>query len=162
MFNKKGVFKNVGKLTGNYLWRSIFFNKVFNVFLITSILKSPTDFCQFYKVFENTFFTEYFWATAFELAWWSKKFNYVSLIFLNLQLNHALPDWSLSFWCNEVHLLMRKMSGVNSGTAIICEWNHREQVLTFFRTSVASEVALQESRGTFFGTFRCILGQLII
>ena len=58
-----------------------------------------------------------------------KKFNYVSLIFLNLQLYHAPPEWSLLFWCNEEHLLMKKMSAVSSGTAIICEWNQREQVL---------------------------------
>ena len=62
-----------------------------------------------------------------------KKINYVSLIFLNLQLNHAPPEWSVLFWCNEEYLLMKKMSGVNSGTAIICEWNQREYVLTFFR-----------------------------
>ena len=38
-----------------------------------------------------------------------KKINYVSLIFLNLQLCHASPEWSLLFWCNEEHLLIRKM-----------------------------------------------------
>ena len=44
------------------------FNNVFKVFLITSFLKTPTQvfFCQFYKIFENIFFTEYFRATAFE------------------------------------------------------------------------------------------------
>ena len=44
------------------------FNNVFNVFLITSFSKTPTQvfFCQFYEIFENTFFTEYFPATAFE------------------------------------------------------------------------------------------------
>ena len=48
---------------------------------------------------------------------------------------------------------MKKMSGVNSETAIICEWHQREHVLTFFRTKVASGVALQESSDLFFGTF---------
>ena len=43
-----------------------YFNNVLNVFLITSILKSLTDFCQFYEIFENKIFTEYFRATAFE------------------------------------------------------------------------------------------------
>ena len=66
VFNKKSVLKNFAKLTGNHLGRGLVFNNVFNVFLITSISKSPTDFCQFYEVFENTFFTEYFRATAFE------------------------------------------------------------------------------------------------
>ena len=40
-----------------------------------------------------------------------QKFNYISLIFLNLQLNHVPPEWSHLFWCNEGYLLMRKMSG---------------------------------------------------
>ena len=59
-----------------------------------------------------------------------KKFNYVTLIFLSLELYHAPPEWSLLFWCNEEHLLMKKMPWDNSGTAIICEWNQREHVLT--------------------------------
>ena len=62
-----------------------------------------------------------------------KKFNYVSPIFLNMQLYYAPPEWSLLFWCNKEYLLMKKMSAVNPGTRIICEWNHREHVLTFFR-----------------------------
>ena len=36
------------------------------IVLITSILKSLTDFCQFYEIFENKIFTEYFGATTFE------------------------------------------------------------------------------------------------
>ena len=66
MFNEKGVFKNFAKLTETHLWRSLFYNNVFNVFLITSFLKTPTQvfFCQFYEIFQNTFFTEYFGATA--------------------------------------------------------------------------------------------------
>ena len=42
-------------MTGNHLWWSLFFNNVFKVFLITFILKSPTDFCQvFMKFYEGT------------------------------------------------------------------------------------------------------------
>ena len=66
MFNKKGAFKNFAKLTGKHLWRSLFFNYVAG--LRSAKIKTPTQvfFCQFYKIFENTFFTEYFRATAFE------------------------------------------------------------------------------------------------
>ena len=60
-----------------------------------------------------------------------KKFNYVSLIFLNLQFYQAPPEWSLLFWCNDEHLLMKKMSEVNSGTTIICEWNHLDRELPY-------------------------------
>ena len=63
------------------------------------------------------------WKFLFKLH--GEKFNYVTLIFLSLELDHAPPEWSLLFCCNEEHLLMKKMSGDNSGTAIICEWNQR-------------------------------------
>ena len=66
------------------------------------------------------------WGDCFWISLMVKNINYVSLIFLNLQLNHAPLERSLLFWCKEGHLLMRKMSGVNSGTAITCEWNHRK------------------------------------
>ena len=54
------------------------------------------------------------------------------------------------------------VSEVNSGTAIIREWNQRKHVFTFFRTYAASGVALQESSDTHFGIFICILGQQMI
>ena len=63
-----------------------------------------------------------------------EKFNYGSLIFLNLQLYHAPLKWSLLFSWKEEHFLMKKMSGVNSETAIIYKWNQCEHVLTSFRT----------------------------
>ena len=66
---------------------------------------------------------------CFQIDLMVKKFKYVSLIFLNLQLNHAPLECSLLFWCNEGHLLMTKMSRVISGTAIIFEWSHRERFL---------------------------------
>ena len=126
MFNKKGAFKNFAKLTGKHLWWSLFFNYVAG--LRPSKIKTLKQvfFCQFFKLFENTFFYRMLPDDCFWIGLVVKKFNYVSLIFFNLQLNHAPPECSLLFWCNEEHLLMRKMSGVNSGTAIICEWNHRE------------------------------------
>ena len=60
------------------------FYNVFKVFLITSFLKTPTQvfFCQFYKIFENIFFTEYFRATAFEQAWCLKNLIMYSYFFL--------------------------------------------------------------------------------
>ena len=57
MFSKKGVLENFAKLTEK------------------DLCPSPTlvFYWQFYEIFENTFFTEHFRATAFdEEAWWSK------------------------------------------------------------------------------------------
>ena len=48
MFNKKGVLENFAKWTGKHL------------------RLSPTESCQFYEIFENTFFTKHFQATAFD------------------------------------------------------------------------------------------------
>ena len=45
-------------MTGNHLSRSLFFDNVFNVFLITSILKSPTDSCQVFTKFLETPFLQ--------------------------------------------------------------------------------------------------------
>ena len=134
--NKKCVFKNFAKLTGNHLLRSLFFNNAFKIFFSNVFFKiSYTGF--FLSVLRN-FWEHLFYrilpGDCFWIALMVKKFNYVLLIFLNLQLYHAPPEWSLLFWCNEEHLLMKKMSSVDSGPAIICEWNQREHVLTFFRT----------------------------
>ena len=57
MLSKKRVLENFAKLTEK------------------DLCPSPTlVFCwQFYEIFENTFFTEHFWAsTSDEEAWWSK------------------------------------------------------------------------------------------
>ena len=133
--NKKGVFKNFSKLTGNHLWRSLFLNIVFSVFFNNVFFKnSDTGF--FLSIFWNFWehlFLRILQGDCFLIDLMVKKFN-VSLIFLNLQRYHAPPEWSLLFWCNEEHLLMKKMSGVNSGIPIICEWNKHEHVLTFFKT----------------------------
>ena len=49
MFNKKGVLENFEKLTGK------------------NLCPGPTEVfsCQFYEIFENPFFTEHLWGTAF-------------------------------------------------------------------------------------------------
>ena len=84
--------------------------------------------CQFCKTLRTPFLQN----TSGDCFWTGlmvKKFNYVSLIFLSLDfLYHAPPERSLLCWCNEEHLLMKKMLGFNSGTAIICEWNQHEHV----------------------------------
>ena len=56
MFNKKNV-ENFAKLTGKHF------------------CSSPTQVssCQFYEIFENTFFTEHFRVTAFDEEAWSSK-----------------------------------------------------------------------------------------
>ena len=134
MFIKKYGLKNFTELTGNHLWRILLFNYVFNVLLITSFSKPHTGFfLSFAKLF-RTFFYRILPGDCFWIGLMVKKFNYVSLIFLNLQLYHTPLKWSLILWCNEERLLIGKMLVVISGTAIICEWNHREHVLTFFRT----------------------------
>ena len=50
MFNKKNVLENFAKFTGKHF------------------CSSPTQVssCQFYEIFENTFFTEHFRVTAFD------------------------------------------------------------------------------------------------
>ena len=57
MFSKKGVLENFAKLTEK------------------DLCPSPTRvfYCQFYEIFENTFFTEHFRATAFDEEAWSSK-----------------------------------------------------------------------------------------
>ena len=134
MFSKNGIFKNFAKLAGNHLWRSLFFNNVFNAYCFNNVYFKISD--RFLSVLRNFWKQNFYRILRGDYFWISlvKKFNYVSLIFLNLQLNHAPPEWSLLFWCNEGHLLMRKMSGLNSQTATICKWKHGEHVLTFLRT----------------------------
>ena len=50
MFSKKDVLENLAKLTEKHM------------------CPSPVQvfYCQFYEIFENTFFTEHFRATAFD------------------------------------------------------------------------------------------------
>ena len=137
MFNKKGVLKIFAKLTGNHLWWSLSFLITFLTFFFNNVcfkISNTVFFLSVLQKFWDRLFYRILPGDCFWIGLMVKKFNYVSLIFLNLQLNDAPPEWSLLFWYNEGHLLMRKISGFNSATAIICVWNHREHVLTFFRT----------------------------
>ena len=63
MFYKKGVLKNFAIFTRKHLCQSLF--------LCCNFIKKETlaqgFFCEFYKIFKNTFFTEYLWMTAFVL-----------------------------------------------------------------------------------------------
>ena len=76
MFSKKGVLKNLAKLTKK------------------DLCPSPTlvFYCQFYEIFENNFFTEHFRAKRLDEEALVKNFNSVSLIFLNSGLYHAPPE----------------------------------------------------------------------
>ena len=93
VFSRKGILENFAKLTEK------------------DLCPSPTRifYRQFYKIFENTFFTK---TTPGDCFWWRglmvKNFNSVLLIFLNSQLYHAPPEWWLLFWCNEEHFLIKK------------------------------------------------------
>ena len=68
VFYKKGVPRNFTKFTGKH--QSLFFNQV-KVLRPATLLKKETlalvFFCEFCKIFKNTFFTERFWTTAFKL-----------------------------------------------------------------------------------------------
>ena len=65
MFNQKGVIKNFARKSP--VTESLF-NKVLTFFYNNLFFKNSDKgfFCQFYEIFESTFFTEYFRATAFE------------------------------------------------------------------------------------------------
>ena len=64
-------------MTGNHLWRSLLFNNVLNVFLITPFVKTPTQafFCQFYKIFEKLFFYRILPGDCFWIGFWSFFFR---------------------------------------------------------------------------------------
>ena len=72
MFSKKGVLENFAKLT------------------VKDLCSSPTPvfYCQFYEIFENTFFTGHFWATAFDEEAWQSKIlipsSFLKKIFLEI------------------------------------------------------------------------------
>ena len=67
MFSKKGVLENFAKLTEKQLCQS----------------PARVFYCQFYEIFENTFLTEDFWATAFdEETSWSKVLILCQFFFL--------------------------------------------------------------------------------
>ena len=93
VFSKKGILENFEKLTEKDLRPSS--TRIF--------------YRQFYKIFENTFFTK---TTSGDCFWWRglmvKNSNSVLLIFLNSQLYHTPPEWWLLFWCNEEHFLIKK------------------------------------------------------
>ena len=164
MFDKKRCFRKFCKIGRESPVMESLFNNVFNFFFNNFFVKNsdPGFFLWVLRNFWEHFFYRILPGDCFWIGLIVKIFNYMSLIFFNLKLNHAPPEWPVLFWCNEEHLLMKKMSAFNSGTAIICEWNQREHVLTFFRIWVALGLVLQGSSDTFFGTFRCILGQPMI
>ena len=58
-FIKNRVLKNFAKFTGNYLFQSLFFNKVFFIFFIKKDTLTQVFSCEFCKIFKNTFFMRY-------------------------------------------------------------------------------------------------------
>ena len=86
MFSKKGVLENFAKLTEKDLRPS----------------SALVFCCQFYEIFENTFFTEHFWTSASdEEAWWSKIL--IPLSFLKKIFVEIIGVFnSESFWKKEL------------------------------------------------------------
>ena len=56
MFCKKGVLKNIAKITGKHLRQSLFFNKVAACNFIKNKTPPQVFSCEFSEVFKNTFF----------------------------------------------------------------------------------------------------------
>ena len=90
---KKGVLENFEKLTEKHL------------------CPSPTRV--FYCLFTKFLRTFLYRTLPRDCFWWRglmiKKFNFLSPIFLNLQLYNVTAEWWLLFWCNEEHLLIKKI-----------------------------------------------------
>ena len=57
--------KNFAKLTGKYLYQSLFFNKVAGL--------KQTFSCEFGEISKNSFFTEHLWTTASKWIHWKDK-----------------------------------------------------------------------------------------
>ena len=78
VLNKEGVLKNFSKLTVKHLCRSLFFNNF--------IFKKDSDKAFFLSVLLN-FWEHFFYRTVLDDCFWIgfmvKKFNSMSLIFLN-------------------------------------------------------------------------------
>ena len=103
MFNKKGVLKIFAKLTGNHLWWSLSFLITFLTFFFNNVcfkISNTVFFLSVLQKFWDRLFYRILPGDCFWIGLMVKKFNYVSLIFLNLQLNDAPPEWSLLFWYN--------------------------------------------------------------
>ena len=72
VFCKKGVLRNIAKLTGKHLYQSLFFNKVAGLSAATLLKKRlwhkcfPVNFAQF---LETSFFIEYLWWLLLNQAW---------------------------------------------------------------------------------------------
>ena len=55
----KSVLKNFAKFTGNDLCQSLFFNKVAGLRPIKKETQVQLFSCEFYEIFQNTYFTEH-------------------------------------------------------------------------------------------------------
>ena len=70
---KRGVLKNVAKLTGKFLRQSLFFSKVAGLKPATLIKKRLWHRClpvNFAKFLRTPFFTEHLWWLLLSVNWW--------------------------------------------------------------------------------------------
>ena len=100
----KKVFLKILKI-----WQEDTSDKVSFLSFLHEKINSNTGF--FLSVLQN-FWEHGFYRTLLGDWFWIdlvvRKFNSVSLNFLNLHLYHAPREWLLLFWCNKEHLLLNK------------------------------------------------------
>ena len=76
---RKGVLRNFVKFTGKHLCQSLFFNKVAETL-------AQAFFCEFSKIFKNTFFVEHLRATASVVKHFQDLIYIVDLLSYTLQI----------------------------------------------------------------------------
>ena len=82
---KKGVLKNVAKLTRKHLCKGFFFNKVADLMVCSFIREEALEqvfYCEFCKIFKNTYFRRTPPMTA---SFWLEYQNcfYITFVFLS-------------------------------------------------------------------------------
>ena len=91
------------------IWQEDTCDKVSFLSFLHENINSVTGF--FLSVLQN-FWEKRFYRTLLGDWFWVglvvRRFNSVSLNFLNLHLYHAPREWLLLFWCNKEHLLLNK------------------------------------------------------
>ena len=107
-------FESRGFKVGRSSHRKSSTRKVFVKFrkIDRKTLESESAFLSVLRIFWEYLF---YWTLPGDCFWKDlivKKFNSVSLIFVNAQLYHAPPEWSLLFWSKKEHLLMKKHNSI--------------------------------------------------
>ena len=90
VFYKKDVFKNFAKFTCKHLCQSIFLNKVKGLRPATLLKK----FCEFSKIFKNTYFTEHRRETnfAYSMVYLLNMYLRVFTFPIGICLRHILSE----------------------------------------------------------------------